>query len=142
MAKYYYYPGWWEAGPELDVLVNLKAWEALPKEYQAILEAACAEENVMMPAKYDALNPDALKRLIANGVKLRPFSNEILAASYKAANEVYAETSAKNANFKKVYESMVKFRTDHVQWWSVAENRMDNFAIAAERMSQRGPKKK
>ena len=142
VAKYYYYPGWWEAGPELDVLVNLKSWEALPKEYQAILEAACAEENVMMPAKYDALNPDALKRLIANGVKLRPFSNEIMAASYKAANEVYAETSAKNANFKKVYESMVKFRTDHVQWWSIAENRMDNFAGAAERLSQRAPKKK
>jgi TRAP-type mannitol/chloroaromatic compound transport system substrate-binding protein len=66
VAKYYYYPGWWEAGPELDVLVNIKAWEALPKEYQAILETACGDANTWMLSKYDALNPDALKRLLAN----------------------------------------------------------------------------
>jgi TRAP-type mannitol/chloroaromatic compound transport system substrate-binding protein len=137
VAKNYYYPGWWEAGPELDLLVNIKAWDALPKEYQAILESACAEANMWVLAKYDAANPAALKRLVSNGVKLQPFSNEILAACYKAANEVYAETSEKNAKFKKVYDAMVKFRTDHVQWTSIAENRMSNFAIAAERMSQK-----
>ena len=142
VAKYYYYPGWWEAGPELDLLVNIKAWEALPKGYQAILDAACAAANISMLAKYDQLNPPALKRLLANGVKLRPFSNEIMAASWKAANEVYAETSAKNAKFKKVYDSMVKFRTDHVEWFSVAENRMDNFMAATARLSQRESKKK
>ena len=142
VAKYYYYPGWWEGGPELDLLVNIKAWEALPKEYQAILEAACAEANVSMLAKYDALNPPALKRLLANGVQLRPFSNEIMAACYKAAGEVAEEISAKNANFKKVFDAMVKFRNEQVQWFSIAENRYDNFMIAAERMTQRAPKKK
>ena len=137
VAKYYYYPGWWEAGPELDLLVNIKAWEALPKDYQAILDAACAAANISMLAKYDQLNPPALKRLIANGVKLRPFSNEIMAASYKAAKEVYAETSAKNANFKKVYEAMVKYQAEEVQWFTIAEERMDNFMAAAERLSQK-----
>ena len=44
-----------------------------------------------MMAKYDALNPAALKRLVANGVQLRPFSNEIMAACYKATQEVYEE---------------------------------------------------
>ena len=95
-----------------------------------------------MLAKYDTLNPAALKRLVANGVQLRPFSNEIMAACYKAANEVYAEISAKNAKFKKIYDAMVKFRTDQVQWFSIAENRYDNFMIAAERQSQKAPKKK
>jgi TRAP-type mannitol/chloroaromatic compound transport system substrate-binding protein len=142
VAKYYYYPGWWEGGPELDLLVNIKSWEALPKEYQAILESACAEANVSMLAKYDTLNPPALKRLIANGVQLRPFSNEIMAACYKTANEVAAEISAKNATFKKIYEAMVEFRNEQVQWFSIAENRYDNFMIAAERLSQRAPKKK
>jgi TRAP-type mannitol/chloroaromatic compound transport system substrate-binding protein len=142
VAKYYYYPGWWEGGPELDLLVNIKSWEALPKEYQAILEAACAEANISMLAKYDTLNPAALKRLIGNGVQLRPFSNEIMAACYKAANEVAAEISAKNANFKKIYEAMVKFRNEQVQWFSIAENRYDNFMVAAERLTQRAPKKK
>ncbi len=142
VAKYYYYPGWWEGGPELDLLVNIKAWESLPAEYKAILEAACAEANVWMVAKYDALNPDALKRLLASGVKLQPFSNEIMAACYKASAEVYDEIATKNPKFKKVYDSWKKFRNEQNQWFAVAESRFDNFMIAAERLTQRGPAKK
>src|SRR5437773_6551974 len=139
VAKYYYYPGWWEGGPELDLLVNIKAWESLPPEYKAILESACAEANVWMVAKYDALNPDALKRLLASGVKLQPFSNEIMAACYKASAEVYDEFATKNPKFKKVYDSWKKFRNEQNQWFAVAESRFDNFMIAAERLTQRGP---
>ena len=141
VAKYYYYPGWWEPGTEVDLLVNLKAYEALPKEYQAVLESACAEANGWMMAKYDAENPAALKRLVANGTQLRNFSNAIMAACYKATNEVNAETSATNPTFKKIYDSMSKFRSETVQWFSLAENTMSNFSVAAERMSQRAPKK-
>ncbi|MBE0613933.1 MAG: TRAP transporter substrate-binding protein [Burkholderiales bacterium] len=141
VAKYYYYPGWWEGGPELDLLVNLKAWEALPKEYQAVLESACAAANVSMLAKYDALNPPALKRLIANGVKLRPFSNEIMAACYKATTEVYDGIAEKNEKFKKVYEPWKKFRDEQIQWFSLAESRFDGFMGAAQRSAQRSKKK-
>ena len=136
VAKYYYYPGWWEGGPEIDLFVNIKAWEALPKEYQAILEAACYEANVDMLAKYDALNPGALKKLIANGVQLRPFPNDVLAACYKATQETYDEIAAKNAKFKKVYEPWKVFLKDQVQWFAVTENRFDNFMIAAQRSTQ------
>jgi TRAP-type mannitol/chloroaromatic compound transport system substrate-binding protein len=142
VAKYYYYPGWWEGGPELDLLVNIKAWESLPAEYKAILESACAEANVWMTAKYDAVNPDALKRLLAGGVKLQPFSNEIMAACYKAATEVYDEFAVKNPKFNKVYGPWKKFRNEQNQWFAVAENRFDNFMIAAERTTQRGTGKK
>src|SRR2546421_1025102 len=97
IAKFYYYPGWWEGGPELDLFVNTKAWESLPKDYQSILESACAEANVDMVAKYDALNPAALRRLVAAGVQLRPFPREIMQASHKAAIEVYEEFANTNA---------------------------------------------
>ena len=86
-----------------------------------------------MLAKYDALNPPALRRLLANGVTLRPFSQDIMAACYKAANEVFEETMAKNANFKKIFEPWKKFRDEQNLWFSVAENRFDNFMIAATR---------
>jgi len=143
VAKNYYYPGWWEGGPELDLFVNIKAWEALPKDYQAILEGACYEANVDMVAKYDALNPAALKRLIANGVKLQPFSNDIMVACYKAVQEVYEEIAGKNAKLKKVYEPWKKFREEQVSWFQVSENRFDNFMITALRQSQqRGAGKK
>ncbi|HEX6959837.1 MAG TPA: TRAP transporter substrate-binding protein [Ferrovibrio sp.] len=131
VAKYYYYPGWWEGGPQLSALCNIDAFNKLPKSYQAVFEAACHEANTWMVAKYDAQNPAALRRLIANGTQLRAFSRPIMEASLKAANELYAETSATNPKFKKIYDSWVKFRDEELLWWRVAENTFDNFMIAS-----------
>src|SRR5438552_6038791 len=83
VAKFYYTPGWWEGQSMLSAYVNLGEWEKLPKTYQAMLSAACAEANSWMLAKYDAENVAALRRLIANGAQLRSFSKEILDACYK-----------------------------------------------------------
>ena len=142
VAKNYYYPGWWEGGPELDLFVNDKAYAALPKDYQSILAAACYEANMDMLAKYDAVNPPALRKLLANKVVLRPFPNEVMTACYKAANEVYEETMAKNAAFKKIYEPWKKFRDEGFTWFSVAESRFDNFMIGATRLApETGTKK-
>jgi TRAP-type mannitol/chloroaromatic compound transport system substrate-binding protein len=127
VAKYYYYPGFWEGGPQLVSYFNAAEWGKLPKEYQSIVEAACAEANGWMLAKYDAENPAALKRLVAGGTQLRPFSHEILVAAYKASLEVYKETGEKSPAFKKIYESMVKFRTDQLLWFRVAEKGFDDF---------------
>ena len=127
VAKYYYYPGWWEGGPQLDVLVNLGEWNKLPKEYQNILEAACWEANTWMVAKYDAQNPAALRKLLAGGTQLRGFSRDILNACYRAAQEVYREASEKSPAFRKIYESMKKFQDDQVLWFRVAEKGFDDF---------------
>ena len=127
IAKYYYYPGWWEGGPQLVCYFNTGEWAKLPKEYQNIVEAACAEANTYMVAKYDAQNPAALKRLVAGGTQLRAFSKEIMVASYKASLEVYQETSEKSPAFKKIYENMIKFREDQLLWFRVAEKGYDDF---------------
>jgi TRAP-type mannitol/chloroaromatic compound transport system substrate-binding protein len=127
VAKYYYYPGWWEGGPEMDLYVNLDAYNALPKSYQAILAGACAYANTEMLAKYDVNNPKAMRRLVAMGVKLRPFSRNIMTAAWKAANEVYDETAAANPRFRKVYEPWKRFRNEQVLWFRVAEQNFDNF---------------
>jgi TRAP-type mannitol/chloroaromatic compound transport system substrate-binding protein len=129
VAQYYYYPGWWEGATANHFMINLNKWAELPKSYQAIAAAAAAYANVEESAKYDARNPAALKRLVANGAQLRPFSQAIMEACLKAANEVYAETSAKNADFKKVYDNMVAFKNDEYLWWQVAEYSYDTFMI-------------
>jgi len=127
IAPNYYYPGWWEGNATLSAFINLEKWNALPKVYQSILRSACAETNMWVRTKYDADNPKALRELVASGTKLLPFSQPILEASFKAANETYAELMAKNANFKKVYESQMAFRKEEVLWFRVAENTFDNF---------------
>jgi TRAP-type mannitol/chloroaromatic compound transport system substrate-binding protein len=127
VAKYYYYPGWWEGGPQLDVLVNIAEWNKLPKEYQNIVEAACWEANTWMVAKYDAQNPAALRKLLAGGTQLRGFSKEIMVACYNASQELYRETSEKSPAFKKIYESMKAFQSEQLLWFRVAEKGFDDF---------------
>ena len=140
VAKYYYYPGFWEGGPQISLYVNQKNWAALPKEYQTILEDACLYAHAEMQARYDAKNPTALKQLVGSGTQLRPFPNEVMAAAFKAANELYEETAASNPKFKKIYEAWKKFRDEQLQWFAVAENRFDNFMQAARSASAKAKK--
>jgi hypothetical protein len=115
VAKYYYYPGWWEGVRRCRPTSTAK-WAELPKEYQAILQAACADAHVDMVAKYDAKNPTALKQLVGSGTQLKQFPKEVMDACYKAAMELYAETSAKNPDFKKIYDDYKKFMDDQNLW--------------------------
>jgi TRAP-type mannitol/chloroaromatic compound transport system substrate-binding protein len=130
VAKYYYYPGWWEGQTQLSLYVNLGQWEKLPKHYQGILTAASTEAYNWVIGKYDADNPAALRRLVANGTELRPFSREILDACYKAAQELYAEEQAKNPKFKKIYEPWKKFLEDEHVWFRVEEQQFDNYMLS------------
>jgi TRAP-type mannitol/chloroaromatic compound transport system substrate-binding protein len=129
VAPFYYYPGWWEGGTTQHFMFNTAKWEELPKNYKAIVTAAAGAVNVEETGKYDARNPQAIKRLVAAGAQLRPFSQPIMEACLKAANELYAEISSKNAEFKKVYDNMIAFRSDEYLWWQVAEYTYDTFMI-------------
>jgi TRAP-type mannitol/chloroaromatic compound transport system substrate-binding protein len=129
VVKFYHYPGWWEGGTTNHLLVNLAKWNELPKAYQAVLEAAAALANVVEQARYDSRNPAALKRLVAAGTQLRPFSTQVMEACLKASNEVNAETSAANADYKKVWDNIVAYRNDEYLWWQVAEYTYDSFMI-------------
>lgn len=133
VAKYYYYPAFWEGGPVIHSFVNLDKWNNLPKNYQAVLQDACAFANTNMMAKYDAKNPTAIKQIVAEGATLRPFSQDILDACYKAALEVYAEISAVNPDFKKVYDDQVAFKREGYLWMQLAEYTFDTFMMIQQR---------
>ncbi|NES05499.1 MAG: TRAP transporter substrate-binding protein [Okeania sp. SIO2F4] len=128
-AKYYYYPGWWEPGPTIDVLVNLDAWNKLPTEYQEIFQTAAYETNLNMLAQYDFLNGEALPRLMEKGVQLRAFSPEIMEASQKAAFEIYEENASKDTSFKEVYQQWKKFREQVFNWNKVNELSFAQFSF-------------
>ncbi len=131
VAKYYYTPGWWEGNSSGHVIVNLKAWEALPKEYQQIFTAACNESNAMTMAKYDHLNPLGLKKLLAGGAQLRVFPKPVLDACYAATQEQYAEWSAKYPEFKTMLTSYMNYLQEEVSWFRVAEGSFDNYMSQA-----------
>jgi TRAP-type mannitol/chloroaromatic compound transport system substrate-binding protein len=127
VAPFYYYPGWWEGGPELEFFINNKAWEALSPENKAIVEAAASSAHVQMQARYDAKNPDALKQLVGTGTKLRPFPPDLMNAAFKASMDLYNEISAKNENWRKVYADYAKFRAEQNLWFRFTEANFDSF---------------
>jgi TRAP-type mannitol/chloroaromatic compound transport system substrate-binding protein len=127
VAPHYYYPGWWEGCGQTDLYINLKAYEELSAEYKAMIEAASGYAHVIMMANYDAKNPTALKQLVAAGAKLHRFPKDVMDAAFKEANALYAELSAKNPRWKKIYDDFVKFRAEQNMWFRFAEAGFDDF---------------
>lgn len=126
-AQFYYAPGWWEPGPTLEVEVNLNEWNNLPPLYQEIIRSAAYEANMTMLARYDARNNEALQRLIGEGVQLRSYSPEIMAAAEQASFELYDEIAGTDAEFAKIYEPWKAFRDGIFAWHNINEGGMSRY---------------
>ena len=127
VAPFYYYPGWWEGGAELEFFINAKAYAALSPEFKAIVDAATEVAARDMTAKYDARNPAALKRLVAARTQLKPFSKDVMDAGFKASMQVFAEHEAKSPEFRKIHQDMRAFQRDQLLWSRFSEYRYDSY---------------
>lgn len=123
-ARFYYYPGWWAPGASVEVQINLDAWNRLPQQYKDALRTATYEANIDMLARYDALNSSALQRLVNNeGVQLRPYSDEILAAARRASLDVLEAKANGDATFRAIYENWKSFQAKAAAWGDMAGSR-------------------
>lgn len=126
IAKYYYYPGWWEPSANLSFLINLDAWNQLPDSYKAILETAFSYVNLNMQAKFDVFNPQSLQRIVKHNVILKKFPDDVLEKAYQNTKEILEEFSKKDAVYKKVYTSWKQFQKDSNEWLRTAEMTYEN----------------
>ena len=121
-AKYYYYPGWHEPGTYLEYFFNKKAYDGLPADLQAILDAACMESEAWVLTQFDANNGASLQTLISkHKVEVIPFPAEVLSDLRKMALEVTAAEAAKTPMATKVNESFQKFQKVVGTWASASE---------------------
>ncbi len=130
IAKYYYYPGWWEGSAMMHLVINLDQWNKLPKNYQAIVLQACEAANAWMIGKYDNVNAPAVRRLVGAGAVLKAFPLPVLEACHKEANEYYNGIAAQNPLFKKALDSVNAYRAEQLPWWQIAEYSFDSLMIA------------
>ncbi|GAB4378306.1 MAG: TRAP transporter substrate-binding protein [Elainellaceae cyanobacterium] len=127
-AQYYYYPGWWEPGSMLEVQVNQSAWDKLPKDYQEVFKTAAYEANLNMLSQYDAINGEALKRLVEGGTQLVAYTPEVMTAARQAAFDLYEETASQDATYKEVYDNWKTFREGVYGWNKINELSFANFS--------------
>lgn len=122
VAKYYYYPGWQEPGPNLEFIVNKQAFESLPDDLQAIVESAARTINGDMLDEYTARNNRALQELVSkHGVQLRVLPDAVLRAMYQATLDVLRETAAYDDITRRSYESYWNFRNDVMAYHRISE---------------------
>lgn len=127
VAPYYAYPGFWEGSAQGDLLINVKAWDALSSEYRAIVEAAAALAHIYAQARYDARNPEALRQLVAGGAKLFRFPADVMDAAYRESLALYAEIGARNPSWKRIYADYDAFRREQNLWFRFAEASFDGY---------------
>ena len=122
-AKYYYYPGWHEPGAVLELIVNQKAWQSLPKDLQKIVEVATKALNQSMYYEFENLNAQALRELTEKyKVEILPFPDDIIKELKRLTVETLEEEAAKDTQFKKVYDAFKTFQAEHNAWNAIADD--------------------
>jgi len=133
IAPYYYYPGFWEGAASLSFFINLEKWNELPAAYKSLLRTAAMAASTDMTAKYDVLNPPALRRLVQGGAQLKSFPQDLLQEAYRASSVLYGELSAQSPAFKKLLDHQTAFRDAVYPWWQISDYTYDTLMIQAMR---------
>ena len=128
VAKFYYYPGWHETGTTLEVQINKAAYDKLPELYRQAIQAAAFKADTITLARYDKLNPAALKKIEASGkIKILPYPDDILNKAHDAAFSLYGELAGADPDFKALFDSWSEFRSGSAKWFTLAEAAMIRF---------------
>ncbi len=127
-ANYYYFPGWHEPGPSLELLINLDAWNSLTLDLQKIIEVSAAANNVWMHAEFDVLNQEALQELKEkySHIEILEFPQEVMQEFQQLTNEVLEEQAANDPVFRKVYDNYKAFRDQNDEWDSLSDGAYRN----------------
>ncbi len=122
VADYYYYPGWHEPGPVLEMIVNKEKFQALPEDLQQIIQTACTATSRWMMAEFDAKNGEYITKLIEEeNVDIRRFPDEVLDGLKQATEDALRELTDRDAQSRKVYESFSSFKTKVNNWMDISE---------------------
>ncbi|WP_220443722.1 ABC transporter substrate-binding protein [Paracoccus luteus] len=131
VAPYYYSPGWWEGSAAITCAVGQDAWGRLSPEFQAMFAVACAEQARTMLSDYDALNPIALRKLIAEGAKIAYFPKDLMDAAFQASQQLWTELSDSSPHFAEIYPQWKQFQEEQVAWFRIAENALSGYTSSA-----------
>ena len=122
VAKYYYYPGWQEPGPALEVIVNKEAYDLLPEDLQEILTVASLSSNLDMLAEYTARNNAALVELVEqHGVEVRRLPDDVIEEFKRLSQEVTEEIIDDDPLSQRIYESYQDYYEGVVQFHEISE---------------------
>ena len=116
VAKFYHLPGWHQPSTSQYLYINMDVWNDLNDTTKALIETTCTAGVTMAIAKSEALQGPALTRFEELGVTAKRLPDPVLQTFRDATEVVMKRESEKDAQFKKVYESMKAFQEAHRPW--------------------------
>lgn len=122
VAKYYYFPGWHEPGPVLELMINKAAFEKLPKDLQQIVRTAAAELDREMYAEWLAQDMLHLEKIrTETKVEIKSFPEDVLKSLKTAAQAVKEEVAGTSDLARRIYESHNKHQASFDALMEVTE---------------------
>ena len=115
-ASQYYFPGWHQQTSLITFIINQDAWDGLTDQQRFAIETACKANVAMTSARGEAEQLQPLADLESAGVKVHKWSPEMMEAFEGAWDEVVAEQSEADADFKRAWESLSEFRANYAKW--------------------------
>ncbi len=119
----FYYTGWHEPASDMQFLVNKRAFDKLPAEYQAILKIAMKAASADMYSENFDASAQAWSQMEVDfpNIKVKTFPIEVLKAMKKATDEVLSGYAAENAEFKTVYDSQKAYMAKGRKWTKMSD---------------------
>lgn len=121
VAKNYYFPGWHQPSGFIEFYMNKDKWTGLDDSQRRAIETACADVNMWAIGTASAAQGEALAAFRDNGVDIKRFPDEVMAALNAAADAIYEEQSSADPMFKKVIESYRAFSVTYDEYKTLSK---------------------
>ena len=116
IAKYNLFPGWHQPSTSTHFMVNLDMWKGLSAADQALFEMACTAATMRALTTGEALQGAQIKSFEGKGVTAAKLPDDVIAELKRVTIEVMNEEAAKDADFKRIWESQKAFHADYQIW--------------------------
>jgi TRAP-type mannitol/chloroaromatic compound transport system substrate-binding protein len=117
IAKFNYFPGWHQQTSCSELLMNKKAYDALPENYKAMIEIATRAQVIYTQAETESAQFAVMAEMRdKHKVQIKRWPDEALKVFEKAWLDVLTEESAADPIFKKVADHYLDYRKKYAIW--------------------------
>jgi TRAP-type mannitol/chloroaromatic compound transport system substrate-binding protein len=117
ISKHAIVPAVWQPSVLSDFLINKEAYDALPKDLQAILESAIKAFTLTTTLKAKVSDFEALDKFFASGTQINKWSDEDIQKWREVTEQVMKSYSEKSLINKSIIEHKAKFKETYNEYY-------------------------
>jgi TRAP-type mannitol/chloroaromatic compound transport system substrate-binding protein len=129
VSKYYYFPCPQHPAAPLSLYVNRAAFEELPKDYRAVVEAAVTATHVEHIAHSQAEDTKAYAEIVQGGApfEVRAFPDDVMTALSEVNDSIVEEFADEDPEFARIYPGWKAFLDDIREYHFMSRHSFDRF---------------